>query len=163
MEHSDEMIDCLPAKQLLEMIFATVDFYFPPMLRGRFEKIAEFFETKDQYYWLERAAAKRDALATAFRNLGEWVEMTDSTLLMSAWDDEVFFFYVLRTQFVFSRIAVKPDDLIPGTMEGFWKWCMTPGAKENCTVFILFTAQNLRLAPIKPPIWRIPYPHNFPT
>jgi hypothetical protein len=38
---------------------------------------------------------------------------------------ELLFFYVLRTQFVFARIAARPDDMIPGKMDDFWDWSMT--------------------------------------
>ncbi len=37
--------------------------------------------------------------------------------MMMSWDDELLFFYILRTQFVFARIAAKPDDMIPGKMD----------------------------------------------
>ena len=162
MPHSEDMIDCHSAKRTLEMLVETLDFYFPPALRARYEKVAALFETKPQDYWLERVAAQRDAIAEAFRRLGEWSDMEDSELLMSAWDDDVFFFYVLRTQFVFSRIAAGPDQMIPGTLDGFWQWAMTPRPDEPWMIYPVFTAQNYRVAPVKPPLWRIPYPHDYP-
>src|SRR4051812_17535975 len=75
----------------------------PPELRARYERVAAEFETKSQMYWIERAHAKHAEIADAFRKLGEWTDMVDSELLMSAWDDEVLFFYVLMTQFIFAR------------------------------------------------------------
>jgi hypothetical protein len=162
MEPSEEMIDCHSAKRTLEMIFATLDFYFPASLRERFERVAASFEQKDQMHWIETARAKKGEIADAFRKLGQWSDMEDSELLMSSWDDEVFFFYVLRTQFVFSRIAAKPDDMIPGTLAGFWAWAMTPSEDEMWMIYPIFTEQNYQIAPIKPPIWKIPFPHNFP-
>lgn len=156
------MMEWHSGKRTLEMILATGDFYFPPTLRERYDRIAAAFEAKSQYYWIERAAAKRDATAEAFRKLGEWADMCDAELLMSAWEDEVFFFYVLRTQFVFSRIAADPDGPIPGTFDGFWKWAMTPQNGELWMSFPVFTEQNYRAAPVKPPIWRIPYPKDYP-
>lgn len=95
---SCDMIDCLTAKQTLAQIVETLDFYFPPALRARCESIAEEFKTKSQMYWIERARAKYTEIAEAFRKLGQWTDMEDSELLMRAWDDEVLFFYVLRTQ-----------------------------------------------------------------
>ena len=162
MECSEELIEMHSAKRTLETLVETLDFYFPPELRARYERAAAEFETKNQLYWIERAGAKRIEIAEAFRKLGEWTDMTDSELLMSAWDDEVLFFYVLRTQFVFARVAAKPDDMIPGTMDGFWKWGMTPSDKEMWMSFPVMTAAHYRMAPIKPPIWKIPYPNDYP-
>lgn len=162
MESSGEMIEAHTAKRTLEMLVETLDFYFPPSLRPRYERIAAEFEAKNQLQWIERARAKSRETAEAFRKLGEWTDMTDSELLMSAWDDEVLFFYVLRIQFVFARLAAKPDDMIPGTMDGFWKWGMTPSDRELWMLFPALTSEAYRVAQIKPPIWKIPYPYDYP-
>ena len=157
MKH-EPMIDCFSASKTLEMLVETLDFYFPPELRMRYDKICAEFETKNQLHWIERARAKQREIVEAFRKLGEWSDMPDSELLMSAWDDEVFFFYVLRTQFMFARLAAMPDAMIPGTMDGFWKWGMTPGDKELWMAFVVEGTFYYSRAKTKPPIWRIPYP-----
>jgi len=157
------MIDALPAKRMLEMLLDTVDFYFPPSQRARYERVVAEFESQGQTYWLERVGAKRQTIADALRKLGTWTEMTDSELLVSSWDDEVLFFYILRTQFLFSRVAAaKPTDMIPGRLEEFWQWGMIPRDDDPWMLFPIFTEQNLQRAAIKPPIWKIPYPHDYP-
>jgi len=61
MEPSEETFEALPAKRVLEMIFQTLDSYFPSSLRARFEKVAAAFEKKDQLHWIETVGAKKRA------------------------------------------------------------------------------------------------------
>ena len=156
------MIDALPGSTILQMLLQTHHFYFPPAFRDRFERAATFFESKDQQYWLQRIRARTSDLRVALKKLGEWDDIPEPDLLMMSWDDELLFFYILRTQFVFARVAGKPEQMYPGRMEEFWDWSMTIRDDEPWMLFPVMTAEGLKHAPLKPPIWRIPYPLDYP-
>jgi len=162
MDHSGKIIEARSAKETLELFLQTWEYYFPPSMRARFEQCAAAFEMRDQVYWIDRAKTKTPQIAEALRKLGEWADIPDSELLMSSWDDEVFFFYVLRTQFLVARLAAKPNDMVPGHFDAFWKWAMTLSKDEPWMLFPVMTKDALKTAPFKPPIWRIPYPIDYP-
>lgn len=159
---SERMIDALPASTVLDMLLQTHHFYFPEAFRERYEHAATFFETKEQLYWIERARARTADLRVALKKLGEWDDIPEPDLLMMSWDDELLFFYILRTQWVFARIAGKPHDMLPGRMDEFWEWSMTVKDDEPWMLYPVMTAAGLKAAPVKPPIWRIPYPSDYP-
>ena len=143
------------------MLFETLDFYFPSSQRTRFEKIATAFEREGQMHWIERANANSSKIGAALKALGEWSDQPDSELLIMGWDDEVFFFYILRTQFIFARLAARPDDMIPGTADDFWEWAMTLKDDEPWMIYPVATASACKASGTTP-IWRIPYPCDYP-
>ena len=144
------------------MLLQTLDFYFPEALRARYEQISEVFESKEQMYWIERVRDKTPKIIEAFRQLGEWGDMTDSELLMMAWDDEVLFFYVLKMQYSFAWLAAKPDAMVPGRYDEFWTWFTMIRSEEPWMIYPVATYEACKHAKTKPPIWRIPYPSDYP-
>jgi hypothetical protein len=156
------MFDALPAKRQLEMLCATLSFYFPEGQRARYLGIAAIYEARTQDFWLGRIGATAVALAKAVRKMGEYYDWPSSELLMLSWDDDVLFFYVLRTQYVFARLAARPDDMVPGGLDEFWEWWIIPGEKDPWMLFPVLTAEAIKVAAVRPPIWKIPYPVDYP-
>ena len=163
MKHSGKTIEARSARETVALLLQTWEFYFPPELRERYDRIAADFATRDQTHWIERAHANTPKIREALLQLGDWSDVPDSELLMSAWDDEVLFFYVLRTQFVVARLAARPDDMVPGHLNEFWTWAMSIRDDEPWMLFPVMTAEALKVTKTKPPIWKIPYPRDYPS
>ena len=162
MEPTRNQIPGQPARQALEMLLETYDFYFPPGMRGRFESVADRFEEHDQDYWIDKRREKMPKILEAFQSLFDWADMSDSELLMFSWDDEVLFFYVLRTQYVFARLAASPNDVVPAGLDDFWRMMVMPKEDDPWMIFPVVTKKAIAAANIEIPIWRIPYPIDYP-
>ena len=162
MKQNDGMIECHVAWRLLDMMRQTWEFYFPPELRERYIRIAARYEMQGQTEWLATLKAKLPQITEAFAELGKWSASPDSAPLMSKWDDDTLFFYVMRIQFLVCRLAAKPDDMIPGTCDGFWTWGMSVKPDDPWMLFPVLTRDALKSAKTKPPLWQIAYPADYP-
>jgi hypothetical protein len=102
--NSERMIDALPAHKVLQMVLQLQHFYFPDAFRVRFEKVATFFESKNQLYWIERIRTRTDDLRTALRKLGDWDDIFEPDLLLNVGvnfehaEPELAFFIALRAR-----------------------------------------------------------------
>jgi len=96
------------------------------------------------------------SLSAALAQLKDWAEETETALLISAWDDELIFWYVMKVQSVVVLLATNPAGMVPIDFETFWDRYMS----HLTTWMELFFSPGgafLKLAN-RPKIWRIAWP-----
>lgn len=153
-------IETVPAKLILASMVASQQFYFPEEMRARFEAVAVLFEERDGAFWQDRFDDCREDLAAGLIELENWTDDLSADLVMLSWSDEVFFFYILKIQFLWIRLSMDPDARVPSPMDAFWKWgvCLQPS--EGWVFWTFPCAVEFEKMADPPFIWRIPLPNE---
>lgn len=134
----------------------TWEWYFPPEVRARFEAQADLFETMTLEEWEKRWWEKKEDLSDALAKLKDWSGETDSALLISAWDDELIFWYVMKMQSVVMLLAANPTGMVPFGLEPFWDSYVSH--LTSWAEFVFGPGGAFIKLAKRPRIWRIAWP-----
>ena len=128
-------------------------------MRRRFDAQARIFATQPPQFWDERFHERRAALQSKLTELLSWMRETNAELFLGAFDDELFFFYVLKFQSFWLCISkLRPSDPVPADIEVFWRDALLLQDDEH---WIEWTTAAIALRdslPTPPPIWMIVCP-----
>lgn len=149
-------MDVITGETALKQMEMCWEWYFPPEARARFEAQADTFERKELEEWEGRWWARKEDLTVALEELGKWSEETDTSLLVTGWDDELIFWYVMRMQGLAVLLASNPQAYTPAGLESFWDRHVMHLTSWMEFVFPVGGA-FLKLER-RPKIWRIAWP-----
>lgn len=154
----------MPAEFLKSWFLEQRDFLLPESLKERFLKICDQWVLSPQDTWIERIALRHPELLRLFERLETMVERTTSTATLSAIDDELFFFYVLRVQCVWTHISRAPDEA-PVPFDPTEQWWFLFGQQrphvDGMADWTVLTLSLLRRLPNPPSVWRVPLPSDI--
>lgn len=145
-----------PAGKTLELMETTWEWYFPPEVRERFERKADWFETQPLAAWEERWWARKEDLTAALGELGKWSEEADTSLLVTGWDDELIFWYVMRMQSWCVMLAAHPDKMVPWELKDVWEQHVL--RLTTWMEFVFPVGGAFLKLERRPKIWRIAWP-----
>jgi hypothetical protein len=162
-EDGARMCDFAPARLLRGLVEQTLHWYLPESQRLRFLRIGEDYSYLDSHRWEAAYQMARVKLGPCLKTMGTWSNRPETDALLCSWDDETFFFYVLRFQFVWIRLyAIGDEVMIPYGLDEFWEWAMTIKEGETWIYYTFPTVVEYNKLDPKPPIWRFFSPCDVP-
>lgn len=126
------MIECAPAQVVRGILNQLHHWYLPESQRERFIEIGELYSLLDSRRWEASFQMAMVKLKPCLDELYRWADRRETDDLLSAWDDDVLFFYVLRFQSVLVKIQSFDDNqMIPAGMDDFWQWAVATQEGES--------------------------------
>jgi hypothetical protein len=155
MSANDEpnLVDAAPTRVVRKMVNMTLHWYLPGSQEVRFHELGYSYGNLDLQQWESGFQMTRIKLNKAIAELRTWQERTHTDELISSWDDEVFFFYILHFQFLWVRLhTLEEEQMIPWG-EDFWDWGMVVRDEIPCIAYTFPTvAPFMNMSP-RPYVW----------
>ncbi|PYJ55911.1 MAG: hypothetical protein DME24_23790 [Verrucomicrobia bacterium] len=133
--------------------------FLPSSMRARFDEQARIFAARPPQFWDERFDARYDDLQRKLTELLAWMREQDTELFFGAFDDELFFLYVLKFQsFWLCFCKLAPSDPVPADLERFWRDGLLIQHDEHWFEWTRAAVWVRDSLPSPPPIWKIVCP-----
>ena len=161
-EPEKRMIDCAPARVVLERVEMTLQWYLPPSQRERFLRLGDDYSYLDSHRWETAYNMAIAKLRPCLEVMKGWMDRPETDDLLASWDDDVLFFYVLRFQFMLVRLYSMGEEMVPYEWDEFWNWSMVPLPQENWIFYTFPTVVEFNKMETKPPIWKFFSPSDVP-
>lgn len=154
-EPEPRMIDAAPARVVRELVEKTIHWYLPESQRDRFLQLREDYSHLDSHRWENVYQMAMAKLRPCLETMRGWQDRSETDRLLASWDDEVFFFYILRFQFILVRLhSMGDEDMVPYGLDEFWDWAMVPRDPESWIYYTFPTVVEFNKLAVKPPIWK---------
>lgn len=154
-EPEPKTINAAPARVVRELVAETIHWYLPESQRDRFLKIGDDYSYLDSHRWESVYQMAMAKLRRCLETMKGWLDRPETDELLDSWDDEVFFFYVLRFQFILVHLhSLADEDWVPYGLDEFWDWAMVPGDHESWVFYTFPTVVKFDKLSQKPPIWK---------
>jgi hypothetical protein len=128
------------------------EFFLPPSMRERYEAQARFYTEQPPTFWNVRRDAREAELQAVLKELRNWMDETDAELLLRKMDDELFFWYVLKIQFVWLYVISRdPQEWVFGEMDLMWSKYFLIQPKEGWGYWTVVAAQYTQKCGEYPP------------
>jgi len=159
MIRTPKMIPAKSASVVQAWVAGCREQFLPSSMRIRFDAQARIFAAQPPQFWDERFHARHTDLQRKLTELLSWMREQDTELFFGAFDDELFFLYVLKFQsFWLCLSKLAPSDPVPADLERFWRDALLIQDDEHWVEWTTAAVWVRDSLPSPPPIWRIVCP-----
>jgi hypothetical protein len=152
----------LPAKSLKEMLPQLLPVWLPDGLRDGFFSTAKIWRQKPADEWTAEWDRRQQPMQALVDKLAGWMNIEDWELPLSACEDTLLLFHVLRLQSMVIRVLHLSDDqFVPGELDQLWHWLLDLRQGEHWIIHTVFARDGLRQLPPQAWMWAIVTPAEF--